>query len=176
MVPPAAPSQAEIGQRVAQARDEAGLTQAQLAAAIGLDRTAVVKLETGVRGISANELVAISAALDRPIDWFVSESPPAVISRRQDPLVGGRSRSLDRSVERLGRDVAFLLDQGILAARARPRFDVPKDYSEAERLAAQARQMMGAADGPLLSLQDWCERAGLLALSLDLGAKGGYAA
>lgn len=169
-------SSVDIGKRIAHAREESGMTQAQLAAAVSLDRTAVVKLETGVRKVSATELVAISAALGRPIDWFVFESPPAVISRRQDPTVGGHSQPLDLSVDRLSRDVAFLLEQGILTSVSRPRSDMPADFAGAERLASEARELMSAAEGPLLDLQESCERAGLLAFSLELGSKSGDAA
>jgi Zn-dependent peptidase ImmA (M78 family)/DNA-binding XRE family transcriptional regulator len=169
-------SRVEISGRIAQARDDAGMTQAQLAAAIGLDRTAVAKIETGVRKVSATELVGISAALDRPIDWFVLESPPGVISRRQDPIVGGHSQPLDRSVELLGRDAAFLLEQGVLTAESRRRFEMPQDFAAAEQLAAEARRLMGVENGPLLNLQASCEGTGLLAFSLELGPTGGDAA
>lgn len=168
--------QADLGRRIAQARDDAGMTQAQLAAAIGLDRTAVAKLEAGTRKVSAAELVATSAVLDRPIDWFVFESPPAVVSRRQDPAVGGRSRSLDRMVERLGRDVAFLVDQGILPTTTRPLTDLPADFAGVEMLASQARELMHVPAGPLHDLQRVCERVGLLAFSIELGDEGGDAA
>ncbi len=57
-----------LGRRIAQARVEADMTQAELGRAIGLDRTAVAKLEAGARKVSATELVSIASALDRPID------------------------------------------------------------------------------------------------------------
>lgn len=153
------------------------MTQADLATAIGVDRTAVAKLERGTRRVSASELVAIAAAVDRPIDWFVSESPPAVVSRRSHAATGGRSRSLDLKVEKLARDVLFLVDQSVLTdTAARPTLHLPSDLAGAEALAAQARSMMGSADGPLHDLQRAVERVGLLAFSLDLGETGGDAA
>lgn len=169
-------SQADLGRRVAQAREEVSLTQGELAAAIGLDRTSVVKLEAGSRKVSATELVAIARVLDRPIDWFVYESPPAVVSRRRDPSVAGHSRSLDARVEWVSRDVAFLRDQGILPAVPRPAFVVPADLQSAERVASEARALMGVGDGPIHDLQRYCERVGLLAFALDLGENGGDAA
>jgi transcriptional regulator with XRE-family HTH domain len=163
-------SPADLGRRIAQARQEAELTQAELGRAVGLDRTAIAKLETGVRKVSATELLAIASALDRPIDWFVFESPPSVVSRRSDALTGGRSRLLDRWIDRLARDTAFLVEQGILAdAEERPSLALPSDVEGAEILAAEARNLMMAADGPLCDLQRASERVGLLAFSLDLG-------
>lgn len=166
-----------LGRRISQARTEAGLTQAQLGHAVGLDRTAIAKLEAGTRKVSASELVAIATALDRPIDWFVVESPPAVVSRRSDTAVGGRSRVLDIKIDRLARDITFLIEQGVLAdAQERPALDLPTGAAEAEALAAHARRLMDASDGPLCDLQRACERVGLLAFSLDVGDAGGDAA
>lgn len=167
----------DLGRRISQARAEADLTQAQLGHAVGLDRTAIAKLETGTRRVSATELVAIATALDRPIDWFVVESPPAVVSRRSDMAVGGHSRVLDVKIERLARDTAFLIEQGVLAdAGQRPALDLPSDVAGAEALAAQARYLMSAPNGPLCDLQRASERVGLLAFSLDVGDAAGDAA
>jgi DNA-binding XRE family transcriptional regulator len=69
----ASTSAADLGRRIAQARQEADLTQAELGHAVGLDRTAIAKVETGVRKVSAAELLAIASVLDRPIDSFVFE-------------------------------------------------------------------------------------------------------
>lgn len=167
----------DLGQRIAQARAEADLTQTELAKAVRLDRTALAKIEAGARKVSATELVAIAAALDRSIDWFVTESPPSVVSRRSDAAAGGQSRGLDLKIERLARDVAFLTGQGVLQdAGTRPSLEVPSDLEGAEQLAGAARDLMGVPRGPLEDLQRAVERVGLLAFSLDLGPSGGDAA
>jgi len=163
----------DLGRRIAQGRREAGLTQADLADAIGVDRTAVAKMEKGVRKVSAIELMATAAALDRPVDWLVTESPPAVVSRRQDSGVGGRSRSLDGVVERISRDVEFLLGERLLLQRERISLEIPTDYGGCEALARTARSLMGLPGGPLTDLQRAVERVGLLGFSLDLGTDGG---
>jgi Zn-dependent peptidase ImmA (M78 family)/transcriptional regulator with XRE-family HTH domain len=168
---------ADLGRRVLQARMEADVTQADLGHAIGLDRTAVAKLEAGTRKVSATELVAIASALDRPIDWFVIESPPAVVSRRSDPRVGGQSRALDIKIDRLARDLAFLLDQGVLIdAGVRRELGMPSDIADVEAAAASARTLMAVPSGPLYDLQRACERVGLLAFSLALGEPAGDSA
>lgn len=167
----------DLGRRISQARLDAGMTQAELGHAIRLDRTAVAKLEAGTRKVSATELVALAAALDRPIDWFVVESPPSVVSRRADALAGGRSGALDIKIDRLARDVAFLIGQGILVdASERPALELPSDVAGAEALAAEARLLMNVSGGPLCDLQRACEHVGLLAFSLDNGERGGDAA
>lgn len=164
---------ADIGDRIVLAREELGLTQAELASRVGgMDRTAVAKIEAGRRKVSAGELVRLAAVLDRPIDWFVSESPPAVVSRRNDPAAGGHSQVLDRTIERLARDVEFLERDGVLPAVEDRRLGLPESLEAAEHAAADARRWMEAEPGPLLDLQRHCEAVGLLAFALDLGPEG----
>ncbi|CAN5223641.1 hypothetical protein BH23ACT9_BH23ACT9_26930 [soil metagenome] len=165
-----------MGPRIADAREELGLTQAELAGELGLDRSAVAKMESGKRRVSATELVRLAAILDRPIDWFVVESPPSVVSRRSDQAEGVRSAILDRRIERLARDIEYLKKEGILPEGEVRRLDMPGTVDDAERAAAWVRDWMGTQAGPLLDLQRHCEVAGLLAVSLELGDEGRDAA
>jgi hypothetical protein len=111
--------------------------------------------------------VAIASALDRPIDWFVEESPPAVVSRRTDNAVGGTSRSFDLKVEQLAREVAFLASQNILVEPTnRELLAVPVDHDGPKPLRSR-RCRLGLTSGPLNDLQRVAEAAGLLAFSLE---------
>ena len=170
-------TQEAIGARIAGARDDAGFTQAELGGRIGLDRTAVAKIETGSRKVSATELVALAEALERPIDWFFVESPESVVSRRTDPSVGGVSRSLDLKIESLARDIEALESDGILPGATESLLLAPPDDLEgAEQAARRVRARLDVGDGPLLELQRHVEDLGLLAFSLDLGRAGNDAA
>jgi len=60
--------QAQLGSRITRARAAAGLTQADLAAKLEIDRTAITKIEAGTRAVSAQEIVALGAALGRSLD------------------------------------------------------------------------------------------------------------
>ena len=152
------------------------MTQADLAASIGLERTALVRIESGERKVSATELVAITGAMDRPVDWFFTESPAAVVSRRRDPAVGGFSRTLDRALELVARDVAFLEGRRLLSSAERPARKAPESFEDAEDLARGVRMEAGRPDGPLLDLQSVAESLGLLGFSLALGPDAGDAA
>jgi Zn-dependent peptidase ImmA (M78 family) len=153
------------------------MTQASLADSIGLERTALVRIESGERKISATELVAVAGSLDRPVDWFFTESPAAVVSRRRDPAVGGFSRTLDRALENAARDVAFLDNLRLLSPmEALTRKKSPKNFEDAENLARDVRAEVGRPDGPLLDLQSIAESLGLLGFSLALGPDAGDAA
>ncbi len=77
-----AESWSEIGERVREAREAADLTQTQLAAAVGLERIALVRVESGQRQLNAMELFRISDALGVPLTHFVSRPPRAMVSRR----------------------------------------------------------------------------------------------
>lgn len=170
-------TQADLGRRIADARTEAGMTQADLAARIGLERTALVRVESGERKVSATELVTIAGALDRPVDWFFVESPAAVVSRRRDPVVGGFSRALDHALELTARDVAFLEGRHLLSSAERPPArEMPDNFENAEHLARDIRAEAGRPEGPLLDLQSVAESLGLLGFSLALGPDAGDAA
>ncbi len=159
---------AELGARIGLAREEAGLTQGSLAAQIDIDRTSLVRIESGQRKISATELALIASVVDRPVNWFVTNPPPAVLSRRSNPGAHGSTLVLDRAVDRAARDVQFLLDRKILEwVRSRPR-RVPRSHPDSERLADQVRIDLELGDGPIIGLAEVAERLGVYSFSVDL--------
>ena len=66
-----------LRERVALARKEAGLSQDDLGAAIGVDGSAISKIENGTRNLSSVELAKLARVCGKPLDWFFSreESP-----------------------------------------------------------------------------------------------------
>ena len=56
--------------RLRQARKEAGLSQAELARAVGRSQTWVSKCELGERRVDFVELEDIAKALGKPLKWF----------------------------------------------------------------------------------------------------------
>ena len=64
------PNNKHIGSRLSQARKSKGMTQELLADHMGLSRSALVKIESGQRGLSASELFNISEILEVPMDYF----------------------------------------------------------------------------------------------------------
>ena len=160
---------AELGARIGSAREQAGLTQGALAAQIHIDRTSLVRIESGERKISASELALIANIVDLSIDWFVTNPPPAVLSRRANPGAHGSTLALDRAVDRAARDVQFLLDRKILdwiPSRPRP---VPRSHPDSERLAEKVRSDLELSDGPIVGLAEVAERLGVYSFSVDLG-------
>jgi Zn-dependent peptidase ImmA (M78 family)/DNA-binding XRE family transcriptional regulator len=154
---------------VAEARSDAGLTQAQLAAAVGVERSALAKIETDSRGVSAMELLAIARELGRRMEWFV-QSPPAPIASYRAMRDSG-TQAIDRVLERVVRDVRFVatLDPSLFGA-VPPTHPVPESMRDAEQLASDARDELGLArDEPVYGLADRLVGVGLMAFSLPLG-------
>jgi transcriptional regulator with XRE-family HTH domain len=59
-----------VGSRIDIARKSAGLTQRELAAAIGVSVGALQHYETGDYRIGTSRLVAIALATNKPVGWF----------------------------------------------------------------------------------------------------------
>lgn len=160
-----------VGERVAEARAEAGLTQAQLASAVGLARSMLSKVETGMRQVSAVELAAISRELGRRIDWFVEPGPPAVASYRAARTEPG-TQMIDIELDRLVRDVELVagLVPGLLS-NLPESFEPPTSTASADRLADRARTLLGLTpDTPAWNLADRVATVGLLPFALHLGS------
>jgi Zn-dependent peptidase ImmA (M78 family)/DNA-binding XRE family transcriptional regulator len=157
-----------VGQRVASARKALGWPQAVLADKLGLDRTAVTKIESGDRGVDTLELSIIAEFLGRPMDWFVRGEADAIVSRR-DSGVANSVLDEDHRVDRVATDVKVVVDMGHLRIRrpARKRFRL-QSLADAERMAEAARGFI-AVSGPLRDMTGAVESLGLLAFSLDLG-------
>lgn len=67
--------QSALASRLKEARLAAGLTQEQVAASLGVPRTAVVQLEAGNRAVSTLELAKLATLYSRPIASFFEEAP-----------------------------------------------------------------------------------------------------
>ncbi|MFA1551703.1 helix-turn-helix domain-containing protein [Actinomadura chokoriensis] len=168
----------EVGARVAEARKARGFSQEALATEVGLDRTAVTKIETGRRQISSLELVRLADALDRPLQWFVSAPSAAVVSRRAALEERRGHLKGDQTLDDITRDVAVLVEVRSLrpgTAKGALKAISPGDPGwQAEAAASQARCLIGVdAGSPIHDLADVVERADLYPYSISLGDGGG---
>lgn len=148
------------------ARKGQGLTQLELATAIGVEHTAIARIEAGERMVDALELARLAKVLGRPIGWFVTDPPPSVVSRRarREDVV----RHEDIQLEALAQDVEQLIGLGVLhpASMAPPSID---SIGAAEQAALEARQAAGLRqDEPVWDLVRVAERLGLYAFVLEL--------
>lgn len=77
-------TQQQVGQRVAELRAERGVSQRRLAAALGLDPSAMSRIESGDRGLAVGELVAASEFLGVDTDVLLRSEVDAVPLFRND--------------------------------------------------------------------------------------------
>jgi transcriptional regulator with XRE-family HTH domain/Zn-dependent peptidase ImmA (M78 family) len=174
----AAESWAEIGERVREARAAARLTQAELSDQMGLDRTALAKIEAGSRQVSALELFRLSDVLGLPIAHFVLRPPEAIVSRRtpllDEPDIAARSGYLlDADLAAHARDAQWLVDEGLLVIDSALRISGSAGTAEQGRaLARRARAALDEPIAPLGGLAGVCEAFGLYVLPVDRDAEG----
>lgn len=112
MVQPSIPrSSKQVGRRIAEARRWAKVSQASLAAAVSLERSAISKIESGTRSLGSLELTRIARHLGRSLEWFVSEQvsaehPAQTVQRNRNTILrivrkhGGNSVRVFGSVAR----------------------------------------------------------------------------
>ncbi|MFD4502605.1 helix-turn-helix domain-containing protein [Streptomyces sp. NPDC058457] len=171
-------SWAEVGERIAEARLAAGLSQGELASRVDLERTAVVRIESGDRRITALELFRLSEALGVPLAHLVSRPPAPLVSRRSalDETADDASRAryrLDTRLEEHARHAQWLIAHGFLSP---PELDPPLKRSASDAdpvaLAEAGRRALGTPSGPLGALADVVERLGLYLTVVDETSEG----
>ena len=162
-----------MGARVAAARRDVGLTQEECATRVGIARSALAKVETGKRGISATELVRLAQALEMRVEWFFEDAPQAVMSRRNAAEPGAPSPSVDRFTERIAREVEFLQRLGGFELAETPAIAFPETSEQAEHAAGEARRQLGYdQEQPATALDARAADLGLLAFSWEFGESG----
>lgn len=168
---------ASVGERVRQARLAASLTQSALARELDVDRSALARIESGDRHLSAMELYALATALRLPLSHFVVAAPAAIASHRQDlnddaDQVSRTSFRMDALLQAHARDADWLHRRGYLPP---PNGDLTAafetrwadDGGESARQAAHdVRSALGLI-GPIARMADAVARAGLYALVVE---------
>lgn len=168
-----------VGEQVRQARLGAGMSQGELGARVGLDRTMIAKVEAGSRRVDALELIRLAAALDVPIDHLLQQRP-AVISHRTELLaedsdtdVARRSHRLEVTLSAWLRDVRQMIDAGTLQANPPLRYEGRVESEADARDAARwLRDAHGIGNQPIETLIEFSERSGQYVLVTDLPGDG----
>ncbi len=90
------PVDEHAGERLWQRRKLLGMTQTDLADAIGLTFQQVQKYERGANRISASRLCDLSRVLDVPVDYFFEDMPTAVAAISPATKRRGKAKKLPR--------------------------------------------------------------------------------
>ena len=127
-----------VGQRLKEVRENLRLTQEEAAKIIGLERTAVIKIEKGTRAVSSTELARFARLYRRDLSELLTETPlqedPFVLLGRiaENEAPDGQGQ-VGLALERLKEAVRL---EGFLGGspRSHPpayQLDAPRNYDEA---------------------------------------------
>lgn len=163
------------------ARQYRGMSQAEVAAAAGLDQGHYSRIERGLLNSPPLETTksAIAAALDFPISFFeqweeINGLPLSV----HNPFWRKRASMNATDLKRLHAELnirimhmrkyleAIALDTELPL----PRLDAD-EMGGAEKVAATVRRAWLIPDGPIGNLTSYCERAGILVMHCDFAEK-----
>lgn len=165
----------QLGARIRAARDLSGLSQEAVGKELRIDRSAVMRMESGERKVSALELSQLATVLDVPLRYFVSDAHSRIVSRRgiapEDADAPSRAMwRLDLSLDDHARDVALLAAEEVLPEPLDVDTVLPgrcvdiSDRAAAHGAAREVRRAMGLRGEPLPELADVCARWGLYVL------------
>lgn len=70
--------QVEVAHRLRSARETLGLTQEDVASALGIPRTSVIAMEAGKRNVTALEIRRMARIYRREVVWLLGEGPETV--------------------------------------------------------------------------------------------------
>ncbi|MFF5264335.1 helix-turn-helix domain-containing protein [Actinomadura viridis] len=166
-----------LGERIRDARKRADISQEDLGRAVGLERTVVNKLESGVRKVTALELSDIAGVLGVRMSSFFEEPVPALVSHRSSQGLDTTDSNIDALLAKFAGEIEFIASLGVdeLGLDTADRVgeaDItpPSTNAEAEALALKARELMGLPEeDPIQRLSDSVGTIGLLAFSHDIG-------
>jgi Zn-dependent peptidase ImmA (M78 family)/DNA-binding XRE family transcriptional regulator len=171
-----------LATRIRSARETARLTQAQVAAELGVSRPTLISMEKGTRAVSSTELIKLAELYRRDVATLLRpSSPPASIRARfrTGLMTGPGEGDLENAVDELERfadNYIDLLRRSQVRLPGRPPAVRPTDYlgpeQAGEALATEERNRLGLGDGPLQLLREVLEvEVGLRVFFLDLPSK-----
>ncbi len=152
-----------IGQCLRLARENRKITQEEAAIVLGVQTSAISRMENGQRQVSTLELTRLAELYNRPIEWFVS---PTSLDESHDPIValfraepGLQSKVVKREADRCLR----LLREGTKLRRltggstevSLPRYELPilrstgHAIAQGQQVAEQERRRLRLGQAPV---------------------------
>lgn len=97
-----------IAARLKAAREQAGLTQGQVAKLLGLHRPSVSEIEAGRRGVSADELIILADTYGVSVAWLLDGEAGDVSRVRYEMAARKLSNLKEEDIEQLMQLLASL--------------------------------------------------------------------
>ena len=112
------PERVEVGQRLRSARETLGLTQEDVASALGVQRTSVIAMEAGKRNVTALELRRLARLYRRDVAWILGEGSETLEATTVDnqALFRATAHLSDEDKEQVLRFAQFLAAGQLSAA------------------------------------------------------------
>lgn len=174
-------TQEELARRLREARERAGFTQGQVAAALNLERPIIAQIEAGKRKVSSLELAALARFYGRPLQSFFEETlEPDGISYiwraapevRQEPKI---QRAISRGLEIINSILDLEDKLGISQLSSGPSAVYPKKINtkwdaiqHGQEAAVQERQRLNLGIAPISDPAAILDSQGILILGLEL--------
>ncbi|WP_328340392.1 XRE family transcriptional regulator [Micromonospora sp. NBC_00421] len=166
-----------LGERIREARKRADLSQEDLGQAVGIERTVMNKIESGVRKVTALELADIASAIGVRMSTFFEEPVPALVAHRSSQGLDTVDSQVDALLTKFASEVEFVASLGVdelglggAEVVVRAGITPPATNVEAEALAGQARDLLAfSAAEPIRQFAERVADVGLLAFSRDIG-------
>lgn len=160
-----------LGLRIQEYRTRKGVSQDDLASRVAIERSAVSKIESGLRKVSALELAHIAEALGVRMARFFEEPTPALVAHRSSQGLDTTDSRIDEVLAELAEDVELTQRLGALAiADLGAPWDCPRTRKESEAMAARVREVLGISqDDPIDRLSQHFAMLGLLVFGRDMG-------
>ena len=149
---------AAIGEDLARLRKAAGFTQAEVAEFLGIDPTAVNKVENGTRDLGAGEALLVSQMLGVSVaDLLMAESGQPML--RAESLDDPGVREALGIAERVTDD--FFWTRAAFRRHSHKRAVFVTPQTDPSLAAADARARLGLGDGPLPEVMMLIDRLGV---------------
>ncbi len=170
-----------IGEQIKEARQELGISQAELARSLNLSRAAVSALEGGKTLSPTIETMAnLSSILKKPVDFFYSEYTANLkvctpITFRS--FASARKRDNEQVslvLKRFSMFLSFLIQKVRIATediQTRAKENTPETLISDEKIESYAKQMrdeFGLGDYPIINLIALMENHGIICFGYDL--------
>lgn len=100
---------AEMAERLRQSREYVGLSQEEVASALGISRPAVTHIESGSRKVEATELSILARLYRRTLEYLLTGREPAPQGPEQLAFLARAIKGLsDRDLDEVARFAEFL--------------------------------------------------------------------
>jgi len=172
----------ELAGRIKTARENAGLTQEQVAKTLGLSRPGVSQLEQGVRSVSSLELEQMAELFGVAIGSFFAESATreeTLIAKLRSTATQQERGALSKAASFCQRVVTELRNLEELlevenADAVAPMYELRalsskwQGVQQGEAVARQERRRMGLDDGPVADVSGLLKHQGVRTFFFDL--------